>query len=191
MSSEDTTKMQILDSAYRLFTEKGFRGSSLRDIAERSGIKAASIYNHFKSKEEIFEAVFIENHPLFDILLILDSVEGENAEDLLINAVDRLTEELHNNPSLLNLFFVEVVEMDGKHIQRAIKVNFPPDSKFIKQIFEFKSEIRDVPIPVLIRSLIGTIFANKMFNWFIGDSNLKRWGKPSDLTDVLLRGILK
>jgi AcrR family transcriptional regulator len=191
MSSEDTTKMQILDSAYRLFTEKGFRGSSLRDIAERSGIKAASIYNHFKSKEEIFEAVFIENHPLFDILLILDSVEGENAEDLLINAVDRLTEELHNNPSLLNLFFVEVVEMDGKHIQRAIKVNFPPDSKFIKQIFEFKSEIRDVPIPVLIRSLIGTIFANKMFNWFIGDSNLKRWGDPSDLTDVLLRGILK
>jgi len=191
MSSEDTTKMQILDSAYRLFTEKGFRGSSLRDIAERSGIKAASIYNHFKSKEEIFEAVFIENHPLFDILLILDSVEGENAEDLLINAVDRLTEELQNNPSLLNLFFVEVVEMDGKHIQRAIKVNFPPDSKFIKQIFEFKSEIRDVPIPVLIRSLIGTIFANMMFNWFIGDSNVKRWGKSSELTDVFLRGILR
>jgi len=191
MSSEDTTKMQILDSAYRLFTEKGFRGSSLRDIAERSGIKASSIYNHFKSKEEIFEAVFIENHPLFDILLILDGVEGENAEDLLINAVDRLTEELQNNPSLLNLFFVEVVEMDGKHIQRAIKVNFPPDSRFIKQIFEFKSEIRDVPIPVLIRSLIGTIFANMMFNWFIGDSNLKRWGKSSELTDVFLRGILR
>ncbi len=191
MSSEDTTKEQILDSAYRLFTEKGFRGSSLRDIAEQSGIKAASIYNHFMSKEEIFEAVFIEKHPLFDILSILDSVEGEDAEDLLTNAVDRLAEEFQNNSSLLNLFFVEVVEMDGKHIQRAIKVNFPPDSKFIKQIFKFKSDLRDVPIPVIIRSLIGTIFANMMFNWFIGDSNLRRWGKSSELTDVYLRGILK
>ena len=183
--------MQILDSAYRLFTEKGFRGSSLRDIAEQSGIKAASIYNHFRSKEEIFEAVFIERHPLFDILSILDSVDGEDAEDLLTNALDRLTEEFQNNSSLLNLFFVEVVEMDGKHIQRAIKVNFPPDSKFIKQIFKFKSDLRDVPIPVIIRSLIGTIFANMMFNWFIGDSNLGRWGKSSELTDVYLRGILK
>ena len=104
---------------------------------------------------------------------------------------DRLTEELQNNPSLLNLFFVEVVEMDGKHIQRAIKINFPPDSKFIKKIFELKSEIRDIPIPVLIRSLIGTIFSNIMFNWFIGESNLKRWGKSSELTDVFLRGILR
>ena len=191
MSNEDTTKRQILDSAYHLFAKNGYRGSSLRDIAEQAGIKAASIYNHFKSKEEIFEAVFIEKHPLFDILSILDSVEGETAEDLLTNAVIRLNEELLGDPDLLNLFFVEVVEMDGKHIQDAIKINFPPDSKFIRQIFELKSEIRNIPIPVLIRSLIGTIFANIMFNLFIGESNLKRWGKPSELTDVLLRGILK
>lgn len=191
MFVEDTTKKQILESAYHLFTEKGYRGSSLRDIADEAGIKAASIYNHFGSKEEIFEAVFIEKHPLFDILSILDSVEGETAEELLTNAINRLNEELQSKQDLLNLFFVEVVEMDGKHIPRAIKTNFPPDSKFIKQIFEMKSEIRDIPIPVLIRSLIGTIFANIMFNWFIGENNLKRWGKSSELTDVFLRGILK
>lgn len=191
MFVEDTTKKQILESAYHLFTEKGYRGSSLRDIADEAGIKAASIYNHFGSKEEIFEAVFIEKHPLFDILSILDSVEGETAEELLTNAINRLNEELQSKQDLLNLFFVEVVEMDGKHIPSAIKTNFPPDSKFIKQIFEMKSEIRDIPIPVLIRSLIGTIFANIMFNWFIGENNLKRWGKSSELTDVFLRGILK
>jgi AcrR family transcriptional regulator len=191
MTTEDSTKKQILESAYHFFVERGFSGSSMREIAEHAGIKAASIYNHFDNKEQIFEAVFIEKHPMFRILAILDSIQGETAEDLLTNAVKQLDNELRSEPGLLNLFFVEFVEMDGKHIPRAIKTNFPTDSKFIKQIYEKQSEIRDIPIPVLIRSLIGTIFANIMFNWFIGDGNLKRWGKPSELTDVLLRGILR
>ncbi len=191
MTDEDSTKNQILESAYELFVERGYRGSSMRDIAKHAGIKAASIYNHFENKEQIFEAVFIDRHPMFRILEVLDSIKGESAEDLLTNAVNRLNREFRNEPALLNLFFVELVEMDGKHVPRAIKTNFPTDSNFIKQIYEKKSEIRDIPIPVLIRSLIGTIFANIIFNWFIGESSSKRWGSTAELTDVLLRGILK
>ncbi|MGD9397068.1 MAG: TetR/AcrR family transcriptional regulator [Candidatus Thorarchaeota archaeon] len=191
MTSELSTKKQILDSAYQLFVDKGFRGSSMRGIAEHAGIKAASIYNHFENKEQIFEAVFIEKHPMFRILEILDNIKGDTAEDLLTNAVNRLNKELRSEPALLNLFFVELVEMNGKHVSRAIKTNFPTDSNFIKMIYEKKTEIRDIPIPVLIRSLIGTIFANIMFNWFIGEDNVKKWGKTAELTDVLLRGILK
>ena len=191
MTDEDSTKNQILESAYELFVERGYRGSSMRDIAKHAGIKAASIYNHFGNKEQIFEAVFIDRHPMFRILEVLNSIKGESAEDLLTNAVNRLNREFRNEPALLNLFFVELVEMDGKHVPRAIKTNFPTDSNFIKQIYEKKSEIRDIPIPVLIRSLIGTIFANIIFNWFIGESSSKRWGSTAELTDVLLRGILK
>ncbi|MFX1559365.1 MAG: TetR/AcrR family transcriptional regulator [Promethearchaeota archaeon] len=191
MTSEDSTKKQILKSAYQLFVDRGYRGSSMRDIAKHAGIKASSVYNHFENKEQIFEAVFIEKHPMFRILEILDSIRGDTAEELLTNAVNRLTKELRSEPALLNLFFVELVEMDGKHVPIAIKKNFPTDSKFIKHIYDKKSEIRDIPIPVLIRSLIGTIFANIMFNWFIGEGNSRRWGTAAETTDVLLRGILK
>ncbi|MCK4566976.1 MAG: hypothetical protein KAU48_06675, partial [Candidatus Thorarchaeota archaeon] len=58
-------------------------------------------------------------------------------------------------------------------------------------VFQFKNEIRDIREPVLIRALIGTILANIMFNWFIGDTKSRRWGTTAELTDVLLRGILK
>ena len=191
MSNEDSTEKLVRDSAYTLFVERGFRGSSMRDIAERAGIKAASIYNHFDNKEQIFEAVFIERHPIFRILEILDGISGATAEELLSNAVNQLNKEIRSDPTLLNLFFVELVEMNGKHIEKAIKLNFPTDSGFIKQIYEKKSEIRNIPIPVLIRSLIGTVFANIMFNWFIGKSNSQRWGTTLEMTDVLLRGILK
>ena len=191
MTSDETTKKRILDAAFDLFVEKGYRGSSMREIAERSRIKAGSIYNHFKSKENIFEAVFIEKHPLFRILNLLDDVEGETAEELVTRAIDRLNEELEENPGLLKLFFVEAVEMKGEHISTAIDINFPPDSKFMKQIFSMKNQFRNVREPVIIRTLIGTIFAKVIFNWFIGEQNSRRWGSQAEITDVLLRGLLK
>ncbi|MHA1930713.1 MAG: TetR/AcrR family transcriptional regulator [Candidatus Thorarchaeota archaeon] len=191
MTPDETTRRRILESAYELFVKKGYRGSSMRDIATKAGIKAGSIYNHFGGKEQIFEVVFIEKHPMFRILAILEEVHGNNAEELLTNAVNRLNKELKSEPNLLNLFFVELVEMDGKHIPEAIRTNFPSDSNFMKQIFQMKNEIRDIREPVLVRALIGTILANIMFNWFIGDTKTRRWGSSAELTDVLLRGILK
>ena len=191
MTSHDSTKKLILDSAYDLFVERGYEGSSMRDIAESAGIKASSIYNHFDNKEQIFREVFIDRHPLFRILEILDGAKGESADELLTNASNRLYKEIKNEPNLLNLFFVELVEMKGKHIPEAILTNFPHDSVFMRQIFEMKSELRDIREPVLIRALIGTILANVMFNWFVGDSTPKRWGSQAEMTDVLLRGILK
>ena len=46
---------KILDVAVELFKEKGYMGSSVRDLATRLNIKAASLYAHIRSKEEILE----------------------------------------------------------------------------------------------------------------------------------------
>ena len=45
-------RMQAIKSAAAVFADKGFHGSSTRDIAERMGIKQGSLYYYFKSKEE-------------------------------------------------------------------------------------------------------------------------------------------
>ena len=54
------TRKQILDSSLRLFSEKGFARTSVRDIARAAGITDAAIYYHFSSKRELFEALFDE-----------------------------------------------------------------------------------------------------------------------------------
>ena len=51
------TKARILESALELFAEKGYSGTSMRDIAKRLGITKAALYKHYASKQEIFEAV--------------------------------------------------------------------------------------------------------------------------------------
>jgi len=58
--SENGSRRDILDAAARLFRANGYRATTLRDIASAVGIKAASIYYHFSSKEELVAAVM--NH---------------------------------------------------------------------------------------------------------------------------------
>lgn len=51
-----TTKERILNEALRLFSEKGYSDVYVGDIAEAVGIKAPSLYKHYKGKQEIFDS---------------------------------------------------------------------------------------------------------------------------------------
>ena len=52
-----TTKEKIINESLTLFSIKGFNAISVRDIAKAVGIKASSLYNHFKNKQDIFDTI--------------------------------------------------------------------------------------------------------------------------------------
>ena len=54
------TRQQILDASLRLFSERGFARTTVRDIARQAGITDAAIYYHFDSKRELLEALVEE-----------------------------------------------------------------------------------------------------------------------------------
>jgi AcrR family transcriptional regulator len=54
------TRKQILDASLRLFSERGFASTTVRDIARMAGITDAAIYYHFASKRELLEALVEE-----------------------------------------------------------------------------------------------------------------------------------
>ena len=72
------TKHRILDEALTLFSEKGFANVFVNDIAERVGIKAPSLYKHYKSKQAVFDAIIDEMNHRFE----------QQAEALAINGTD-------------------------------------------------------------------------------------------------------
>lgn len=55
-----TTKQKILDEALTLFSERGYNAVYVGDIAAAVGIKAPSLYKHYKSKKDIFKAILTE-----------------------------------------------------------------------------------------------------------------------------------
>lgn len=72
------TKHKILDEALTLFSEKGYANVYVGDIADRVGIKAPSLYKHYKNKRAIFEAIIDEMNARF----------AEQAKALSINGTD-------------------------------------------------------------------------------------------------------
>lgn len=59
------TKHRILDEALTLFSEKGYANVYVNDIAQKVGIKAPSLYKHYKSKKAIFDAIIDEMNDRF------------------------------------------------------------------------------------------------------------------------------
>lgn len=80
----EVRKNEILDAADELFGKKGFDGTSTNDILERVGIARGTLYHHFKSKEEIMDAL-IERYS--ERLL---GAAREVAADKTIPIVDRI-----------------------------------------------------------------------------------------------------
>jgi AcrR family transcriptional regulator len=58
MDKQISTKEKILNACIDLFSQKGFYETSIREIANATGVKTSSLYNHFPSKESILDAIF-------------------------------------------------------------------------------------------------------------------------------------
>ena len=73
------TKEKILDEALTLFAQKGYANVYVADIAERVGIKAPSLYKHYKSKQAIFEAIVDKMNEQFKAQANALSIDGTDA----------------------------------------------------------------------------------------------------------------
>lgn len=92
------TRERIVQEAFTLFSERGFHAVSVRDIAAEVGIKDASLYNHFPTKQAIFDAivhealdrtrqVFGERHILFEVtddVTPYEDMDGEGLVNLVL-----------------------------------------------------------------------------------------------------------
>lgn len=73
------TKKRILDEALTLFAEKGYANVYVGEIAEAVGIKAPSLYKHYKSKQDIFNAILEEMKENYETQARALGMNGEDA----------------------------------------------------------------------------------------------------------------
>src|SRR5512143_1709800 len=62
MHSDNSGRDAILDTSAKLFSQQGYNGVSIRDIAQACGMTNAALYYHFKNKEDLFLAMLQRDH---------------------------------------------------------------------------------------------------------------------------------
>lgn len=119
-------KEKIIHESLRLFSIKGFFSTSINDIMEASGASKGGLYNHFKSKDELFSAVLGESRRIWreKNLAGLDRIENplEKIIKLFENYRDRYLKDLENLPG--GCIFVRVsVELNEHNHNLAGEIN--------------------------------------------------------------------
>ncbi|WP_296314037.1 TetR/AcrR family transcriptional regulator, partial [Winogradskyella sp. UBA3174] len=109
---EETRKEEIVRVAAKLFKEKGYSAVTMRDLATAMGIKAASLYNHINSKQDILNAIIIS--------LAEEFTEGmkliQSSQNTCIDKLKTII-ELHVKISSQNIYGMASLNNDWMHLE--------------------------------------------------------------------------
>lgn len=121
-------KQFIVGKAARLFREKGFSATSMRDLAEEVGVEAASLYNHIQSKAEILQDICFRTANLLTQHL-------ENIENSPISAIEKITAILrfHIRQMVNNYEEAQVADREWRHLTEPYLSNFKTQRRAYRQ----------------------------------------------------------
>lgn len=192
LSKGEASRQRIVQSAYELFLEQGYHGTSMRQIAERAGLTMGGVYNHFAGKESIWEAVFMARHPYRTILPLVAAAEGQTVAEFIRSAATHVVSELEQQDDLLNLMFIELVEFGGRHLPEIYHAALPHLQPLADRFRGLRGKLRPLPLPILARS-----FAGLFFSYYITERLLPPEVRPlmgdhalDAFVDIYLYGIL-
>jgi AcrR family transcriptional regulator len=156
---------KILDEAVQLFKEKGYMGSSVRDLATQLNIKAASLYAHIRSKEEILEWICFGIAQ--DFFIELQEVQNTelNPKDKLNFFIDKHLSVVLKNPDVTHIYSNE-----WKHLEERLPEFVELRKKYQQEVEQlistiYKAENWELKSPVFTTRFILHTLNNSYF-WF-------------------------
>jgi TetR/AcrR family transcriptional regulator, cholesterol catabolism regulator len=189
--SSSSRKEQVIRVAAELFREKGYVASSMRDLAQKLGIEAASLYSHIKSKEEILHTLCFDMAA--DFMASLQEVEKQNN----LTATERLSKGIigHIQVMARDLTASAVFMNEHRHLSQPslrdfllLRINYI--NRFKKMIEdgmaagEFKTTIdKKLAVMTLFSSL------NWMPMWYNPDAAIEPVELGFQLADMLVNGL--
>ncbi|MBO9638610.1 TetR/AcrR family transcriptional regulator [Siphonobacter aquaeclarae] len=171
-TNQPDTEEKIKEAARKIFLEKGYDGTTIRDIAETAQINTALTNYYFRSKEKLFWLVFesMLRESIEKMQAILDKpIDLKIKLSELIDHMFRLQAE---NPNI-SLFFMNEIRRDPAHFVERTGVSCRIVETFLNQQLEEEyraGRIREISALHLLPLVFGTIqqvFASRTLHMFL------------------------
>lgn len=186
----ETRKDEIIKTAAKLFKEKGYSAVTMRDLATEMGMKAASLYNHINSKQEILKEIIISLAEEFTSGLQEIQKSSKSNIDKLKDVV-----ELHVNITSKNTYGMASLNNDWMHLEEKLEYylqlrsNYEDEFRNIIQQGIKKEEIINENIEVMLFSILSTL--RSLYLWIPKKEDLNPEELSQQLSEVLINGINK
>ncbi len=187
---QETRKEEIVRVAAKLFKEKGYSAVTMRDLAKAMGIKAASLYNHINSKQDILNAIIIS--------LAEEFTEGmsmiQSTNDTCINKLKKII-ELHVKISSQNISGMASLNNDWMHLEgklsyyQKLRTDYEQDFRAILKDGIVSGEIVDAKPDVMLFSILTTL--RSLYIWIPKKEDLDLEDLSNTLNQILIKGINK
>jgi AcrR family transcriptional regulator len=193
LSRGERTQQVIRDAAYTLFVEQGYAATSMRQIAQRAETSLGGIYNHYASKEAIFQDIFVAHHPFQRLIPIVLDTPGDDVQSFIENAARRMVDSLKDDPDFLNLVLIEFIEFDGRHSPLFFEDIYRLVQQVSQRMESYQDQIRPIPIPMVLRTFWSLFFAYFITELFLAGAfpDEMRAHSFENFVDIFLHGILK
>jgi AcrR family transcriptional regulator len=183
-------KKEIIKNAATLFTNKGYSAVTMRDIAKAVGIKAASLYNHISSKQDI----------LSDIIISLAEEFTQGMNEILnspASSVEKLKQiiDLHITITANNQSGMASLNADWMHLESKLEYylqlrrNYEHNFKTIIEQGIRNNEIKDGNPEVILFSILSTL--RSLYIWLPRTNHISTAHLSDQLSAILLFGVVK
>ncbi|OQP65792.1 TetR family transcriptional regulator [Niastella vici] len=187
-----TRKDVIIAKAAKLFREKGFSATSMRDLAEHVGVEAASLYNHISSKAEILQEIcFKTANNFMSQIEEVDATPNKTAIEK-IQAILRF----HIKQMLENYEEVYVSDREWKHLTDPYLSNMQTQRRAYRQriasIIEDgirKGEIKPIDAPTAVLIMLHAV--SGIESWHRSKKKIAGEVLEDNMVQILVDGLRK
>jgi TetR/AcrR family transcriptional regulator, cholesterol catabolism regulator len=184
-------EQQVRAAALRLFRDKGYHATSMRDIAAEVGINKGSLYSYIRSKEDLLI-------PFFEraMGLLLAEIEAISADESL-TATERLKRAIKahilnvtENLDILTVYLSEWRQLRADSLSTVRQQRERYAALFLTIVEDGvrRGEFRAIDPRISALGMIG--MCNYLFRWYRPDGRLRPEQIADELTDMLLHGVL-
>ncbi|MFY0645052.1 MAG: TetR family transcriptional regulator [Bacteroidia bacterium] len=179
-------KREILSTSQRLFKEKGYASTSVRDIAKALDIEPASLYSHIKTKEDILQITCFEMADKFHNAIL-------EVNDIYFNADEKLklAIKLHVEILTSNIDAAVVFIRDWRNLSPEAKAEFVEKrntyEEGIRNIIEEgikEGNFNDIDIKIAALAILSSV--NWIVEWYRPDGKLG----PNEIAEKLCNFVL-
>jgi AcrR family transcriptional regulator len=193
-TSKDVTKKEvILNTAAKLFRQRGYKAASMRDLAEKLGIEAASLYNHIRAKSDLLHDICFKMAAVYNEQI--ETVERSDEKSSLKKLEEVLRFQIHqmiDNSDYALVASREWIHMEGTFLSNYLTITHNYRKRINRIIAKGidEGEIKpSIDVPSTVWIIVHAV--NGIESWHMSKTKIPAAVIEENMVSILIDGMKK